>query len=42
VAGIAKSVVQKLERGATSPLDLLTQPGLSLKSILGTERKTSK
>jgi AsmA protein len=42
VAGIAKSVVQKLERGATSPLDLLTQPGLSLKSILGTERKTTK
>jgi AsmA protein len=35
VRGLAKAVVEKLEDGASSPLDVLTRPGLSLKSILG-------
>jgi AsmA protein len=42
VSAIAKSVVQKLGSGAAGPLDLLTQPGLSLKSILGTGKQTNK
>ena len=41
VRGLAKSVVEKLESGAASPLDVLTQPGLSLKSILGTQGRTN-
>ena len=41
VRGLAKAVVEKLENGATTPFDLLTHPGLSLKSILGVgKRKT--
>ena len=39
---MARSVVQKLGDGAASPLDLLTQPGLSLKSLLGTGKRTNK
>ena len=42
VRNLAKGIVQKLENGASSPLDLLTQPGLSLKSILGTGSKSAK
>jgi AsmA protein len=38
----AKSIAEKLENGATSPLDLLKNPGLSLRSIFGTEKATSK
>jgi len=38
----AKTIAEKLENGATSPLDLLKNPGLSLKSIFGTEKATSK
>ena len=36
---LAKSIVEKLQNGASSPLDVLTQPGLSLKSLLGTGSK---
>jgi AsmA protein len=42
VRGLAKSVVEKLQSGATSPLDVLTQPGLSLKSILGAGKKKTQ
>jgi hypothetical protein len=42
VRSLAKTIVEKLESGAVSPLDILTQPGLSLKSILGTGKKTNK
>ena len=42
VRNLAKGIVEKLQNGATSPLDLLTQPGLSLKSILGTGSKSAK
>ncbi|HEY4266001.1 MAG TPA: AsmA family protein [Micropepsaceae bacterium] len=42
VRGLAKTIVEKLENGATSPLDVLTQPGLSLKSLLGTGRTSNK
>ena len=42
VAGLAKGIVESLASGATSPLDLLREPGLSLKSILGTERKPNR
>jgi AsmA protein len=40
VRGLAKNIVEKLENGASTPLDILTQPGLSLKSLLGTGKKT--
>jgi AsmA protein len=39
---LAKTIAEKLENGATSPLDILKNPGLSLKSIFGTEKATSK
>jgi hypothetical protein len=42
VRGLAKAVVEKLQDGATAPLDLLTKPGLSLKSILGVGRKKTQ
>jgi AsmA protein len=42
VRNLAKSIVQKLGDGATMPLDVLTRPGLSLKSILGTEKRPTK
>jgi AsmA protein len=42
VRGLAKAVIEKLENGATTPLDLLTQPGLSLKSILGVGKKKTQ
>jgi AsmA protein len=42
VRNLAKSIVQKLGDGATMPLDVLTRPGLSLKSILGTEKRPNK
>jgi len=42
VRNLAKSIVQKLGDGATMPLDVLTRPGLSLKSILGTEKRSTK
>jgi AsmA protein len=42
VRNLAKGIVQKLGNGAASPLDLLTQPALSLKSILGTGSKSAK
>ena len=41
VRGIAKGIVEKLQSGAASPVDLLTEPGLSLKSILGTQKRTN-
>jgi AsmA protein len=42
VRGLAKTIAEKLERNGAAPLDLLTQPGLSLKSILGTDKRTNK
>ena len=39
---LAKTIVEKLETGATSPLDLIKNPGLSLKSIFGTQKSTTK
>jgi AsmA protein len=42
VRNLAKSIAQKLGDGATMPLDVLTRPGLSLKSILGTEKRPNK
>jgi AsmA protein len=42
VRGLAKNIVEKLENGATTPLDILTQPGLSLKSLLGTGKKPNR
>ena len=42
VRGLAKAVVQKLENGAAMPLDVLTRPGLSLKSILGVGKKKTQ
>ena len=42
VRNLAKGIVRKIENGAVSPLDLLTQPGVSLKSILGTGSKSAK
>jgi len=39
---LAKSIAQKLGDGATLPLDVLTRPGLSLKSLLGTEKRPNK
>ena len=34
-SGVAKSVIDKLKRGAASPADFLADPGGALKSILG-------
>jgi AsmA protein len=42
VRGLAKNVIEKLENGATAPLNILTQPGLSLKSLFGTGSKSNK
>lgn len=42
VRGLAKAVVERLQDGATAPLDMLTKPGLSLKSILGVGRKKTQ
>jgi len=42
IRNLAKSIAEKLERNGAAPLDLLTQPGLSLKSIFGTEKRTNK
>jgi hypothetical protein len=42
VRNLAKSIVRKLGDGATMPLDVLTRPGLSLKSILGTEKRPNR
>ncbi len=39
---LAKTIVQKLEDGVTSPLDLIKNPGLSLKSIFGTQKPATK
>jgi hypothetical protein len=39
---LVKTIAEKLENGATSPLDLLKNPGLSLKSIFGTQRAPTK
>ncbi len=36
VVGLTKNIVRKLGDDATSPLDALSKPGLSLKSIFGT------
>jgi AsmA protein len=42
VRNLAKTIVQKLGDGATMPLDVLTRPGLSLKSLLGTQNRPNK
>ena len=42
VRSLAKSVAEKLGSGAAPALDILTRPGLSLKSILGTEKRPNK
>lgn len=42
VRNLAKGIVETLGNAATSPLDLLTQPGLSLKTILGTQKRPNK
>jgi AsmA protein len=42
VRNLAKSIAHKLGDGATLPLDVLTRPGLSLKSLLGTEKRPNK
>jgi len=39
---LAKTIVEKLENGATSPLDLIKNPGSTLKSLFGTERAATK
>jgi len=39
---LAKTIVEKLENGATSPLDLIKNPGSTLKSLFGTERPATK
>jgi len=42
VRSLAKTIVQKLGDDGAQGLDILTRPGLSLKSILGTEKRTTK
>jgi hypothetical protein len=42
IRGLAKSAMERLGNGAASPLDILTQPGLSLKSILGAAKKKNQ
>jgi len=42
VRNLAKSIAVKLGNGAALPLDVLMRPGLSLKSILGTEKRPTK
>jgi hypothetical protein len=37
-----KTIAEKLENGATSPLDLLKNPGSTLKSLFGTEKPATK
>jgi hypothetical protein len=39
---LAKTIAEKLENGATSPLDLLKNPGSTLKSLFGTQRPATK
>lgn len=39
---LVKTIAEKLENGATSPIDLLRNPGLSLRSIFGTEKAPTK
>src|SRR5207253_1109233 len=39
---LAKTIVEKLASGSASPLDLIKNPGLSLKSIFGTEKAATK
>jgi AsmA protein len=41
VVGLTKNIVRKLGDDATSPIDVLSKPGLSLKSIFGTGKKTN-
>ena len=39
---LAKTIVEKLKDGATSPLDFVKNPGLSLKSLFSSERAATK
>jgi AsmA protein len=39
---LAKSIAERLEASGASPLDLLKKPGLSLKSILGSEKRATQ
>jgi AsmA protein len=41
VVGLTKNFARKLGDDVTSPIDVLTKPGLSLKSIFGTGKKTN-
>jgi AsmA protein len=41
VVGLTKNIVKKLGDDATSPLEALTKPGLSLKSIFGTGKQSN-
>src|SRR5258706_402446 len=42
VRNLAKTIVQKLGDDGAQGLDILTRPGLSLKSILGTQKRPNK
>lgn len=42
VRALGKTIVEKLQDGAKTPFDLLTQPGLSLKSLFGTGNGSKK
>jgi hypothetical protein len=39
---LVRTLAEKLENGATTPIDVLKNPGLSLKSIFGTQKATTK